>query len=141
MTIVYRVMTTGDYQPVYDLWAKTEGIGLSEADSPEGITQFLARNPDLSYIALDSEQIVGAAMCGHDGRRGYLHHVAVAANLRRQGIGAALADHCLSALAAIGIDKCHLFAKADNVEGHAFWQRVAWIERDDIRMMSRFVGE
>ncbi len=141
MAIVYRGMTSDDYQPVYDLWTKTEGIGLSQADSPEGIAQFLARNPDLSYVAVADEQIVGAAMCGHDGRRGYLHHVAVAANYRRQGIGAALADHCLSALAAIRIDKCHLFVKADNVEGHAFWQRVAWIGRDDIRMMSRFTGE
>ena len=42
MTITYRSMTLQDYEAVYVLWKSTPGIGLSDADSREGIEKFLA---------------------------------------------------------------------------------------------------
>lgn len=81
--------------------------------------------------------IVGAVICGHDGRRGYLHHLAVASSYRHRGLGRALADRCLLALEGIGITKCHLFVRADNPEARAFWERVGWHIRDDTHMLSR----
>ncbi|HYO13072.1 MAG TPA: GNAT family N-acetyltransferase, partial [Thermoanaerobaculia bacterium] len=75
-----------------------------------------------------------------DGRRGDLHHLAVAPSHRRRGIGAALAGRCLEALAEQGIFKCHLFVRVDNPEARAFWKRVGWTVRDDVVMMSRTVS-
>ena len=95
MIIEIREFTIEDYEPVYALWKASEGIDLSDADSKEGIKHFLEHNPGLSFIAVQDKQVVGAALCGHDGRRGYIHHLAVAKSHRRQGIGKSLVGRCI----------------------------------------------
>jgi len=140
MSIQIREMTIADYEPIYALWQASEGIGLSDADSKEGIKRFLARNPGLSYIALEGEQLVGAALCGHDGRRGYIHHLAVAKSHRQQGIGRSLVGRCMYALMRIGISKCHLFVFGDNKEAIKFWNKVGWTERVELMMMSQQIA-
>jgi N-acetylglutamate synthase len=129
-------------QPAYipavcELWLASAGLTLREADSPAALTRFLARNPGLSFIAHEGEQIVGAVLCGHDGRRGYLHHLAIAPAYRRKGIGRALAERCLIALAAEGVVKCHLFVRVENMVARRFWSGLGWLEREDIVILSR----
>lgn len=124
------------YDAVLALWQSTEGLTLRDADSREAIERYLARNPGLSFVAFEADTLTGAVLCGHDGRRGYLHHLAVAPSHRRRGIGSALAERCLQALAEQGIFKCHVFVRADNPEARAFWQRAGWTIRDDIVTMS-----
>jgi ribosomal protein S18 acetylase RimI-like enzyme len=55
-----------------------------------GIGLLLAGNPGLSLVAELDGAVVGAVLCGHDGRRALIYHLAVAASLRRRGIGVAL---------------------------------------------------
>ena len=141
MSIAIREMNIDDYEPVYSLWGDIEGIGLSDADSKEGIKRFLARNPGLSFIAMDGEQIVGAALCGHDGRRGYIHHLVVTKSHRKQGIGKSLVGRCMYALMRIGIAKCHLFVYGDNQEAIRFWNKVGWTERVELMMMSQHLAD
>jgi ribosomal protein S18 acetylase RimI-like enzyme len=137
MNIEIRELTIDDYEPVYTLWETSEGLGLSDADSKEGIKRFLDRNSGLSYVALEGEKMVGAALCGHDGRRGYIHHLAVAISHRKQGIGKSLVGRCMYALMRIGISKCHLFVFGDNQEAIEFWSKVGWTERVELMMMSQ----
>jgi N-acetylglutamate synthase len=139
MNVELREMTIDDYDSVYALWESTPGIGLSNADSKEGIRGFLARNPGFSYIALDGDNIVGAALCGHDGRRGYIHHLAVNVNHREQGMGRSLVNRCLFALLKIGISKCHLFVFGDNQGAINFWKKVGWTQRVELMMMSQYI--
>jgi len=139
MTIIYRTMTPEDYQAVFDLWKSTPGIGLSDADSREGIEKFLLANPGRCFVALSGEELVGAVMCGCDGRRGYLHHLAVRTDQRGQGIGRQLVEECMSSLRAIGIDKAHIFVIKENESGKVFWRNAGWQERDDLTVMSRMV--
>jgi hypothetical protein len=74
-----RDFALADYDTVLALWRSCEGIGLSDSDTREAIATYLARNPGLSLVATDADGvIVGAVLGGHDGRRGYLHHLAVA---------------------------------------------------------------
>ena len=141
MSTQIREMAIKDYEEVYALWKITEGIGLSDADSKEGIKRFLERNPGLSYVAVDGKEIVGAALCGHDGRRGYIHHLAVATSHRKQGIGKSLVGRCMFALMQIGIAKCHLFVFGGNQEAIEFWNKVGWTERVELMMMSQQVAE
>ncbi|MCP5094846.1 MAG: GNAT family N-acetyltransferase [Chloroflexi bacterium] len=124
------------YDDVIRLWQQCDGVGLSSSDSRDKIAIYLERNPNLSFIAEKNGRIVGATLCGHDGRRGYLHHLAVHPELRRQGIGQQLANACLKSLQAIGIDKCHLFIFHQNQSGITFWQNVGWEFRQDIGVMS-----
>lgn len=136
--ITLRPLIISDYDPVYALWLKTEGMGLNASDSREAIASFLDRNPELSLVACDSNgAIVGTVLCGHDGRRGYLHHLAVEKTSRKQGIGRALVDACLDKLAALKILKCNLFIFASNTEGRTFWVHQGWSARGDIVLVQK----
>lgn len=134
-------MSVDDYEPVWQLWQQTEGIGLSESDSKPNVASYLARNPGLSCVARDGNQIIGGVLCGHDGRRGYLHHLAVAKRHRKQGVGQSLVTACLGRLAALGIPKCNLFLFADNAEGEAFWKHAGWVKRSDLVVMQKTLAK
>jgi N-acetylglutamate synthase len=135
-SIEYHELTISDYEDCIDLWKNSPGIALSPADSREEISRFLARNPSLCFTAHDGAGLVGAVLCGNDGRRGYLYHLAVAKDHHHQGIGKKLTEKVLAELKKLGIQKCHIFVVADNLEGARFWQKTGWKKRDDIFVMS-----
>jgi N-acetylglutamate synthase len=137
MKVMIEPMTMDDYDDVIALWKNSENIGLSSADEREKIKVYLARNPGMSFVAKENGALVGAALCGHDGRRGYLHHLAVAASHRKKGIGRKLAEKCIESLKNAGIEKCHLFVFQTNKEGKAFWEKIGWTLRADIQVVSK----
>ena len=128
-------MTLADYAEVMALWNSCTGVRATE--TREELARILQRNPDLSCVVRDSGKIVGAVLCCHDGRRGYLYHLAVAESHRRQGIAKALVDRCLALLTQLGITRCTLFVVADNEAGISFWKHTGWRERVDLRMMAK----
>jgi N-acetylglutamate synthase len=97
-----REFTIADYDEVLSLWQASDGLGLGESDTREAIAAFLARNPGLCFVARNGAAVVGAVLCGHDGRRAYLHHLAVAVSHRRRGVGRLLAAQCLEAVRSLG---------------------------------------
>lgn len=135
--ITIRPMIMENYEAVIALWQASPGVGLSRADSPEAIAVYLERNPGLSFVACEGDQLVGAVLSGHDGRRGYLYHLAVSPAHRRAGVGRQLAEHCAEGLQAAGIDKVHLFVFHQNDTGRAFWQQTGWHARADLLIMSK----
>jgi putative acetyltransferase len=135
--LTVAAFTIDAYEKVYNLWEACDGIALSMADSRPSIQMYLERNPGLSLIAYDGQTIAGTILCGHDGRRGYIHHLAVRADYRRQGIGRLLVDRSLEGLQALGIQKCHLFIFHDNTSGIAFWEGIGWTYRQDIGVVSK----
>lgn len=112
-------------------------MGLGESDTPEALERFLKRNPGLSLLVERQGRLLGAVLCGHDGRRGFLHHLAVEASSRKQGIGSALVDSCLAGLRKEGIHKCNLFLYVANVEGRKFWEAQKWKLRDDLVLVQK----
>ncbi len=138
MSISYREMAIADYQKVNKLWGRTEGIGLSDADEKENISRFLDRNPGTSFVAYDGNLLVGALLCGNDGRRGYVHHLAVRESHRRLGIGSQLIKCCLEKLAKMNIHKCHLFVFVDNSDAINFWESIGWEKRGELLLMSKY---
>ena len=131
-----RPMTMTDYEAVRNLWESCEGVGLNDADRPESLSAYLNRNPGMSFVAQKGDAIVGAVLCGHDGRRGYLNHLAVSPTHRYQGIARRLVAHCLEALQSAGIAKCHLFIFSSNQDGRNFWRQIGWELRDDLAVAS-----
>ncbi len=121
---------------VLDLWKNSDGVALGLADAPDQIERYLYRNPGMSFVAFHDGLLVGAILGGHDGRRGYLHHLAVDAAHRRRGIAQSLVDHCLAALRNEGIERSHVFVRADNELGKSFWASAGWTKRDDLVMYS-----
>ena len=138
MIFTTREMSIGDYADVMRLWQETEGMGLSSADSPEAISRYLARNPGMSFVAVSEQgELAGAVLCGHDGRRGYLHHLAVREAFRREGLAKTLVESCLERLRQAGIEKCHIFVYNTNEVGQAFWKAMGWTERTTLIIMSK----
>lgn len=128
-----RSMTIEDYDQVRALWMKISGFGIrSMDDSREGIERFLKRNPGCSVVALDKDQVVGAILCGHDGRRGCLYHVCVHPDYRKQGIGKSMVVFAMEALKKEQINKVCLIAFTVNDIGNAFWKEIGWTKREDL---------
>ncbi len=128
-----RVMKIEDYTEVYALWKKIKGFGIrSIDDSREGIERFLKRNPTTSVVAEADGKIVGAILCGHDGRRGCFYHVCVDENYRCQGIGKQMVVTAMEALKAEQINKVCLIAFTENDIGNAFWNKIGWTFREDL---------
>ena len=101
-----RVMTMKDYDEVFALWSKIKGFAMrSIDDSYIGVERFLKRNPNTSVVAIEDDKIVGAILCGHDGRRGCLYHVCVDPDYRLRGIGKAMVVKCMQALKEEQISK------------------------------------
>jgi ribosomal protein S18 acetylase RimI-like enzyme len=137
MDFKFREMEMDDYEKAYSLWTNMDGIGLSEADSKVNIDLFLNRNRGLSLVCENDGEIVGTALCGHDGRRGFIYHLSVDKEFQNKGIGKTLINECLSKLKDEGIAKCHIFVMNNNEAGKDFWSRSGWTYRDDIAVYSK----
>lgn len=129
-----RIMTPDDYDAVVACWTSCPGMGLNTIDdSRQGITRYLQRNPTTSFVHETSDGIIdGAILAGHDGRRGYIYHTAVSPERQHQGIGTALVNGALHALANEGIIKVALVVFSRNDAGNAFWERLGFTARGDL---------
>ena len=128
-----RAMKIEDYEEVYALWNSIEGFGIRTLDdSYEGVSMFLKRNPSTSAVDIEDGKVVGAILCGHDGRRACLYHVCVNKEYRRHGIGKKMVEFCIEQLKKEKINKVCLNAFKTNTVGNAFWKRMGWTLRDDM---------
>ena len=139
----YRIeaMKISDFVAVFRLWSNSEGIGLNESDTRANIAIYLKRNPGMSFIARKGRTIIGAVLCGHDGRRGYLHHLAVAKNHRGNGIGKKLVEASFSPLRRAGITRCNIYLINSNTAGEAFWKYNGWTKLDGLQVLQKAVGK
>lgn len=135
--IILRKMEIKDYDEAYNIWKTVEGIGLSSADEKENIEKYLQRNDGLSFVAEKEGKVIGAVLGGHDGRRGYIHHLAVLEDKRNEGLGKQLVEKCMTKFQDEGIQKCHIFVFGGNNLGRKFWNNQGWIRRDDLYMYSK----
>ena len=137
-----RPMNLNDYEEVYSLWRNTPGMGLNNLDdSKSGIAKYLARNPKTCFVAEKNGNIIGVILSGHDGRRGYIHHAAVAQSEQRNGIGAALLESAMSALAEEDINKAALLVFSENEPGNAFWEKQGFAVRHDLTYRDKEIKE
>ncbi|QQE89697.1 GNAT family N-acetyltransferase [Azotobacter chroococcum] len=132
-----RPITPADHPALLALWLRTPGLQLRAEDDFEPFCTYLARNPGLSLLVELDGRIVASLLVGHDGRRGYLQHLAVDEPCRGRGFARALLDEALARLAQLGVDKSHVFVLRDAPQALAFWEAQAgWEGRSDIQVYS-----
>lgn len=131
-----RPMTIDDYEEIYAMWQITTKRALSSADERPQMERYLKRNEGLSQVAVVDGKIVGTVLAGHDGRRGFIHHMAVLPEYRRQHIGHALAETAIAQITAEGIEKTHIFCYQNNETGQKFWRDFGFVKRDDVYVFS-----
>ncbi len=137
----FRSMEVLDYDAMISLWRDCDGVSLRDADSIDGIERYLKRNPGFSFVAIVDDSLVGTIMAGHDARRGYIQHLAVANRMRNTGVAAKLLERSLAALKAEGIFKSHVHVLGDNAPGRRFWENRGWMQRAEIVMYSYINGD
>lgn len=137
-----RKMTIDDYDGVYALWMSCRNMGFNDVDdSREGIARFLDRNPETVFVAVENGETEGIILGGHDGRRGFIHHMAVRESYRRTGLGTKLAETCLEAMKRENISKVALVAFKYNEAGNAFWEAQGFTVRDDLNYRNKALRE
>jgi len=135
-------MSIKDYEQVYSLWLNTPNMGLNDIDdSKEGISKYLVRNPKTCFVAEKDGEIIGIILCGHDGRRGYIHHTAVAQSEQRNGVGTSLLEAAMSALEREGITKAALVVFEKNEKGNLFWKKQGFTTRTDLVYRNKTITE
>jgi N-acetylglutamate synthase len=136
-SVITRELVLDDYHAAIALWSGIEGIEICEGDSRDEIADYLKRNPGLSRAAEADGKIVGVALCGHDGRRGWIYHVAVAQAYRRQKVGRLLIDDCVDGLRKLGLKRAIILVAGDNPAGHQFWLQNGWEDIDGAIAMTK----
>ncbi len=143
-----REMTTDDVPTCLALWASTPGIGLSASDDPRELERFLARNRGLCFVAIGDQgeepdavvdrpgAVVATVLCGYDGRRAYVYHLAVERAWRRMGLARAIIDRLRSALADVGVFRVHAMVLSNNSDGRKAWRALGWTFREDLTIYS-----
>ncbi|HUX20229.1 MAG TPA: GNAT family N-acetyltransferase [Spirochaetia bacterium] len=129
-------LVPSDFDKAVSFWRHAQGMGTSGIETAEILTSFLRHNPSLSFKITDRDTIVGTILCGHDGRRGYVHHLAVESAYLTQNVGKTLIDRSLEGLNRLGIKKCHIFISASNKGGQEFWKSIDWSEQGDLTVFS-----
>jgi ribosomal protein S18 acetylase RimI-like enzyme len=130
MKIQTREFAIEDYEAAVELWKRVEGLDIAEGDDRESIRRFLKQNRGLSRVAADGLTMVGAALCGHDGRRGYIYHLAVDPTYQGRGLGKRLVNECLEGLRGLGLQRANIMVAKDNPRGREFWSKCGWQELD-----------
>ena len=140
--MAFRRMNPADYEGALALWQATEGMGLNASDdSPAGFRRYLERNPGTCHVAEEGGEIVGAVLCGHDGRRGLIYHLAVAPAARGRGIGGALVDRALASLREESIRKAYIMVYEDNDGALEFWRKKGFSAPGAVACMTMGLGE
>ncbi len=123
------------YHDIIDLW-KRSGIEVSSSDTQDEIAKILKRNPDLFLIGKEDGKVVAVVMGAFDGRRGYVHHLAIDADYQKKRNGKMMMDELIERFRKKKVHKVHLFIEKHNKEVVDFYKKLGWDTRDDLIMMS-----
>lgn len=133
--VTIRPMEQTDIPAALRVWQETSGRSRP-VDTHDGLARYVSHNPGLCQVAEQDGQLLGVLVGGHDGRRGFLHHVGVLAPVRRHGVGRALVDCYLAGLKEQGILRLHLLLRQSNAVGMRFWKAYGCRERANTVVIS-----
>lgn len=121
------------YEEIYYLWMNCKNMGFNNVDdSLTGITKLVKKNPNTCFVAEAEGKIIGTVLAGNDGRRGYVYHLCVSEEYRKQGIGKKLVDAMLDGMREEGISKVALVVFAYNDTANAFYEKIGFVKRNDL---------
>jgi ribosomal protein S18 acetylase RimI-like enzyme len=112
--------------PVVALWREAFGYDAPRNSPSLAIDKKMAVKDGLLFVAMQGETVVGTAMAGYDGHRGWLYSIAVLPTYRRKGLGAALVVHAERALCDLGCMKVNLQLLASNEVTASFYKRLGY---------------
>lgn len=137
MNVQIRPFVESDEAAVAALWQRvfpgSPAWNLPEAD----IRRKLAVQRELFLVALSENDLVGTAMGGYDGHRGWIYYLGVHPAHRGAGIGTRLVHAIEDGLARLGCPKLNLQVRADNARVVAFYKKLGYQVEERISMGKR----
>ena len=132
-----RSYSESDEASVAELWRRVFPDSPSWNHPETDIQRKLAVQRELFLTAWLDAELVGTAMAGYDGHRGWVYYVAVKPGSRRQGIGSALMRHVEETLADLGCPKLNLQVRVTNDEVMAFYRELGYEVEERVSMGKR----
>lgn len=136
-TLQIRPYEEADEQAVIELWNESSPAHAPHNDPATAIRKKLQVQRELFFVAEVNGYMVGTAMGGYDGHRGWIYTVAVKPQCRRNGIGSALIRRLEAALSDRGCLKVNLQVFASNAEVVAFYEKLGYNVEDRISIGKR----
>jgi ribosomal protein S18 acetylase RimI-like enzyme len=141
--VFIRKVTPADTEAVLALW-RVVFPEYGDAANPQrtpsaSVARKLAFGDGLFWAAEREGRLVGTAMAGYDGHRGWLYSVGVHPESRGAGIGSTLVQVAERALAALGCPKVNLQVFATNAGARAFWRSAGYAEDGVVSFGKRLV--
>lgn len=143
-TLSIRRFDASDTDAVVALWQEAfpeyRDVTKPQRNPHLSIANKLATQPELFFVAVLGEQIVGTVMGGYDGHRGWLYSLAVDASLRRHGIGTRLVAHVEQTLTGRGCPKLNLQVLSAKADVRAFYEALGY-RADEVISLGKRLGE
>jgi ribosomal protein S18 acetylase RimI-like enzyme len=122
-----RAFRPEDSEAVVALWTAC-GLTRPWNDPRRDIERKLAVQPELFLVAEREGEVVGTAMAGYDGHRGWVYYLAVAPPLQGGGLGRLLMGEVERRLTALGCPKVNVQVRSGNEEAGVFYRRLGYSE-------------
>lgn len=117
------------------LWTAC-GLTRPWNDPAEDLRRALS-GPSSTVLAVTRDgQLLGTAMVGHDGHRGWVYYLAVHEPERGSGLGRRLMAVCEDWVRARGVPKLQLMVRTGNEPVRAFYASLGYMQ-DEVVVLSR----
>jgi ribosomal protein S18 acetylase RimI-like enzyme len=132
---VVEAARPSDRDVVTSLWA---ACGLVKSyNPPDADFDMALGKPGSDILVLRAEgEIVGSAMVGHDGHRGWMYYLAVHPDHQHHGHGERLVRACEEWVRERGMRKLQLMVRETNAGVIGFYDRIGY-ERSPVTVMQR----
>jgi ribosomal protein S18 acetylase RimI-like enzyme len=140
MTLLIRPFQLADEAPLIALW-QAAGLTRPWNDPARDIARKLQVQREWFLVAELDGVLVGSAMVGYDGHRGWVNYLAVAAEHRRRGFARALMARAETQLRAAGCPKLNLQVREGNQAALEFYTRLGYAPDRVVSLGKRLVPE
>ena len=130
MAVSIRPFADPDARAVVALWERA-GLTRPWNDPYRDIARKRTVQPELFLVAEAGGAVVGTAMFGYEGHRGWVNYLAADPAVRRQGVGRALMAEGERLLRERGCPKLSLQVRPGNDDAFAFYEALGY-GRDDV---------
>jgi ribosomal protein S18 acetylase RimI-like enzyme len=140
VTVHLRPFADADEDAVVALW---DAAGLTRPwnDPHLDIARKKRVQRELFLVAEDGGVVVGTAMAGYDGHRGWVYYLAVAPDRQGQGLGRLLMMEAEAQLLALGCPKVNVQIRAGNETVAAFYDRLGYAEDAAVGLGKRLIPD